>query len=64
MAQGRSTEIMSMIKWIRTSRFSIKNSLSAGGGSKGEAEGAWSAARVAPRHGRASKKIMTALKGV
>jgi hypothetical protein len=55
---------MSMIKWIRTSRFSIKNSLSAGGGSKGEAEGAWSAARVAPRHGRASKKIMTALKGV
>ena len=28
MAQGRSTEIITMIKWIRTSRFSIKNSLS------------------------------------
>ena len=30
MAQGRSTEIISMIKWIRASRLSIKNSLSAG----------------------------------
>ena len=29
MAQGRSTKIISMIKWIRTSRLSIKNSLSA-----------------------------------
>ena len=28
MAQGRSTEIISMIKGIRTSRLSIKNSLS------------------------------------
>ena len=28
MAQGRSTKIMSMIKWIRTGRSSIKNSLS------------------------------------
>ena len=28
MAQGRSTEIISMIKWIRTRRLSIKNSLS------------------------------------
>jgi len=30
MAQGRSTKIISMIKWIRTSRLSIKNSLSVG----------------------------------
>jgi len=29
MAQGRSINIISMIKWIRTSRLSIKNSLSA-----------------------------------
>ena len=28
MAQGRSTKIISMIRWIRTSRLSIKNSLS------------------------------------
>ena len=28
MEQGRSTVIVSMIKWIRTSRLSIKNSLS------------------------------------
>jgi len=28
MAQGRSTKIISMNKWIRTSRLSIKNSLS------------------------------------
>ena len=28
MAQGRSTQIISMIKWIRTSRLSIDNSLS------------------------------------
>jgi len=28
MAQGRSTKIISMIKWIRTSRLSIKNPLS------------------------------------
>ena len=28
MAQGRSTKIISMIKWIRTSRLSIKNSFS------------------------------------
>jgi len=27
MAQGRSAKIISMIKWIRTSRLSIKNSL-------------------------------------
>jgi len=27
-SQGRSTKIISMIKWIRTSRLSIKNSLS------------------------------------
>ena len=31
MAQGWSTEFISIIKWIRTSRLSIKNSLSAGG---------------------------------
>jgi len=30
MAQGRSTKIISMIKWIWTSRLSIKNSLSLG----------------------------------
>jgi hypothetical protein len=28
MAQGRSTTTISMIEWIRTSRFSTKNSLS------------------------------------
>ena len=28
MARGRSTKIISMIKWIRTSRLSIKDSLS------------------------------------
>ena len=28
MAQGRSTQIISMINWIRTSRLSIKKSLS------------------------------------
>ena len=28
MAQGRSAKIISMIKWIRTSRLSIKNCLS------------------------------------
>ena len=28
MAQGRSTEIISMIKWIRTSRLPVQNSLS------------------------------------
>jgi len=28
LVQGRSSKIMSMIKWIRTSRLSIKNSLS------------------------------------
>ena len=27
MAQGRSTKIISMIKWIRTGRLSMKNSL-------------------------------------
>ena len=27
MAHGRSTKIISIIKWIRTSRLSIKNSL-------------------------------------
>jgi len=32
MAQGRSTNIISMIEWIRTSRLSIKNSLSRGWG--------------------------------
>ena len=30
MAQGRSSKIISMIDWIRTSRLSIKNSLSKG----------------------------------
>ena len=30
MAQGRSTKIIKMIKWIRTIRLSIKNSLSKG----------------------------------
>ena len=29
MAQGRSSKTISMIKWIRTRRLSIKNSLSA-----------------------------------
>jgi len=28
MAQGQSTQIISMIKWIRTGTLSIKNSLS------------------------------------
>ena len=28
MAQGRSTKIITMVKWIRTSRLSIKNFLS------------------------------------
>ena len=28
MAQGRSTEVISMIEWSRASRLSIKNSLS------------------------------------
>jgi len=32
MAQGRSTKITSMIKWIRTSRLPIKNSLCEQGG--------------------------------
>ena len=32
MAPGRSTEIISMIKWIRTSRLSVKKSLSLGVG--------------------------------
>ena len=32
MAQGRSTKILSMTKWIWTSRLSIKNSLSCGEG--------------------------------
>ena len=31
MVQGRSTKIISMIKWIRTSRLSIKISLSVDG---------------------------------
>ena len=31
MAQGRSTKIISMIRWIRTSRLSMKNSLSPSG---------------------------------
>ena len=30
MAQGRSTKIISTIKWIRTRRLSIKKSLSVG----------------------------------
>ena len=30
MAQGRSTKIISTIKWIQTGRLSIKNSLSKG----------------------------------
>jgi len=30
MVHGRSTKIISMIKWIRTSRLSVKNSLSGG----------------------------------
>ena len=32
MAQGRSTKTISMIKWIRTSRLFIKNSLSSSAG--------------------------------
>jgi hypothetical protein len=28
MAQGRSTEVISMMKWIRNSRLSMKNALS------------------------------------
>ena len=32
MAQGRSTEIISLTKWIRTSKLSTKNSLSVGCG--------------------------------
>ena len=31
MAQGHSTQLISMIRWSRTSRLSIKKSLSAGG---------------------------------
>ena len=31
MAQGLSTKIISMVKWIRTSRFAIKNSRSVSG---------------------------------
>ena len=34
MAQGRSTKIISMIKWTRTRRLSIKNSLSLREGAK------------------------------
>jgi hypothetical protein len=30
MARGRSTKIISMMKWIRTSRLSLQNSLSVG----------------------------------
>ena len=30
MVQGRSTKIISMIKWIRISKLSLKNSLSMG----------------------------------
>ena len=36
MAQGRSTEIISMIKWIRTSRLSIKISITLGSGGRNE----------------------------
>jgi len=36
MAQGRSTETISMIKWIRISRLSIKSSLSAGSEAQGD----------------------------
>jgi hypothetical protein len=32
MAQGRSAKIIETIKWVRTSRLSINDSLSAGGG--------------------------------
>ena len=32
MAQGRSTKVNPVIKWIRTNRLSIKNSLSGGEG--------------------------------
>jgi len=35
MAQGRSTKIVSMIKWIRTSRLTIKNFLSDAAGVQG-----------------------------
>ena len=31
MAQGRSTKVISMIKWIRTSRLSMNSFLSLGG---------------------------------
>ena len=36
MAQGRSTKIIEMIKWIRTSRLSIKNSVSLRGDAEQE----------------------------
>ena len=39
MAQSRSTKIISMMKWIRISRLSIKNSLFDGkGGSGGDSD--------------------------
>ena len=41
LAQGRSTKIISMIKWIRTSRLSIKNSLSGVWGLERPAERLW-----------------------
>ena len=49
MAQGRSTKVVSMIKWIRTSRLSRKNSLSlsgaprawGGGGDANPGRGQW-----------------------
>ena len=41
MAQGRSTKIISMIMWTRTSRLSIKISLSVAGGGPDERGGGW-----------------------
>ena len=38
MAQGRSTEIVSMIRWIGTSRLSTKNSFCLRGGGRGRCE--------------------------
>ena len=48
MGQGRSTKILSMIKWIRNSRLSIQNSLSWGKGQRLRAERA-PGPRIFPR---------------
>ena len=60
MAQGRFTKIVSMVKWIRTSRLSIKNSLPLGSpgppGSVGNPglNGAWEVVANAARRAAAS----------